>query len=52
MAKEFSDLISISTTVSQKKKAEMEAAWMEAEAHLRTAVKEALNDETGEKESA
>lgn len=48
MAKQFSDLISISTTIPQKKKAELEAAWMEADAQLREAVKEAVDD--GEKE--
>jgi hypothetical protein len=53
MAAEFSDLISISTTISQKKKAELEQKWMDAEARLRAAVKEAAgNDENGEKASA
>lgn len=49
MAKEFSDLISISTTVSQKRKATMEEDFMRAKEHLHTTVKEALgNDGQGE----
>jgi hypothetical protein len=43
MANEFSDLISISTTISAKKKAEMEDAFMKAKAHLNATVKEATN---------
>lgn len=41
MAAEFNDLISISTTVSQKKKTELEQKWLDAEEHLRKSVKEA-----------
>lgn len=52
MASEFSDLISISTTVSQKRKAEMEADWMDKIEHLRNTVKEAAYVEQGEKENA
>lgn len=52
MASEFSDLISISTTISHKKKAEMEAAWIAKIEHLRNAVKEATNDGQGEKTDA
>ena len=52
MASEFSDLISISTTISHKKKAEMEAAWLAKIEHLRNTVKEATNDGQGEKTDA
>lgn len=52
MAAEFNDLISISTTISAKKKAELEQKWMDAEAHLRNAVKEATNEQTSEEASA
>lgn len=52
MASEFSDLISISTTISHKKKAEMEAAWIAKIEHLRNTVKEATNDGQGEKTDA
>ena len=52
MASEFSDLISISTTISHKKKAEMESAWLAKIEHLRNTVKEATNDGQGEKTDA
>lgn len=52
MASEFSDLISISTTISHKKKAEMEAAWLAKIEHLRNTVKEATNDGQSEKADA
>ena len=52
MASEFSDLISISTTVSAKQKAQMEADWMAKIEHLRNTVKEAAYVEQGEKENA
>ena len=52
MASEFSDLISISTTVSAKQKAQMEADWMARIEHLRNTVKEAAYVEQGEKENA
>lgn len=52
MAAEFNDLISISTTISAKKKAELEQKWLDAEAHLRNAVKEATNEQAGEEASA
>ena len=44
MAQLFSDLISISTTIPHKTKAEMEEKWLVAKAHLHATVKEALND--------
>ena len=50
MATEFSDLISISTTITQKKKAEYESEWMKRISHLRETVKGALeHDEQAEK---
>ena len=53
MAKEFNDLISISTTVSPKQKAIMEADFMAAKEHLHQTVKGALGvDEQGQKKSA
>lgn len=52
MAKEFSDLISISTTISQKHKAELEEAFLKARAHLHVTVKEALGDDGEAKEAA
>lgn len=51
MAKEFSDLISISTTISQKHKAELEEAFLKAKEHLRETVKEALDDDGEAKET-
>lgn len=51
MAKEFSDLLSCSTTISQKHKAEFEEAYLAARAQLKAAVKEALDDD-GQKEKA
>ncbi len=51
MAKEFSDLLSCSTTISQKHKAEFEEAYLEARQHLKVSVKEALDDD-GQKEEA
>ncbi|MBE6689844.1 MAG: hypothetical protein E7590_01000 [Ruminococcaceae bacterium] len=53
MAKEFNDLISISTGISAKQKANMEEEFMVAKAHLHLAVKEALEgDEQVEKTTA
>lgn len=52
MAKEFNDLISTSTTISAKTKADMEAAFMAAREHLHATVKEAVNEQEGEKASA
>jgi hypothetical protein len=45
MAKEFSDLLSCSTTISQKHKAEFEEAYLAARAQLKAAVKEAIGDD-------
>ena len=45
MAKEFSDLLSCSTTISQKHKAEFEEAYLAARAKLKAAVKEAIGDD-------
>ena len=52
MAKEFSDLISISTTVPQKHKAELEEAFLRARAHLRESVREATGNDTAQKEAS
>lgn len=49
MAKEFSDLLSCSTTISQKHKAEFEESYLEARQHLKASVKEATDDD-GQKE--
>ncbi len=51
MAKEFSDLLSCSTTISQKHKAAFEESYLAARNHLKVAVKEALDDD-GQKEKA
>ena len=51
MAKEFSDLLSCSTTISQKHKAEFEEAYLSAKAQLKEAVKEAIGDD-GQSEKA
>ena len=52
MAKEFSDLISISTTVPQKHKAELEDAFLRAREHLRERVREATDDDAAQKEAS
>jgi len=44
MAKEFCDLISISTTVSEKKKAELEGEWMNANKRIEAAVAEIVGE--------
>lgn len=52
-AKVFNDLISISTTVSEKQKAEMERQWMEGASKVKKAVEEAISsDGQNQKESA
>ncbi len=52
MAQLFSDLISISTTIPHKVKAEMEEKWLVAKAHLHATVKEALHDGQGKETAA
>jgi hypothetical protein len=52
MANEFSDLISISTTVPQKHKAQLEEAFLRAKAHLHECVKEATGNDTAQKEAS
>ena len=51
MAKEFNDLISISTTISAKQKANMEAEFMSAKNHLHATVKEALTNDAQDKKT-